>query len=96
MVPFPAGLVPAHCSTPLDDRKLVLVRLDPMTTPSNPETPAIYYRLRSGFHQPAFHPGELYQFLRKDMVEGYIFLLLGGRPRCVSEAAFERAEAPIT
>jgi len=52
----------------------------------------IYYRLRRGAHLPAFNAGELYSFLRRDNVEGYIFLELMGKPRCVPERDFERIE----
>jgi hypothetical protein len=53
----------------------------------------IYYRLRPGVHQPAFRLGEPYPFLRRDSVEGYMFLELSGRPGCVPEREFERVES---
>jgi hypothetical protein len=45
--------------------------------------------------QPAFRAGELYRFLRRDSVEGYIFLDLAGKPRCVLGRDFEEVE-PVT
>ena len=57
-----------------------------------PTLPATYYRLRPGVRHPAFRSGELYKFLQRDTVEGYIFVQLGDRPRCVLERDFEPIE----
>lgn len=44
-----------------------------------------FYQLRPerAQHQPAFQIGQRYRFLEPTYPPGYIFLELGGKPRCV-------------
>jgi hypothetical protein len=68
-----------------------------MTTP-HPEASAIFYRLRRehALSQPSFRPGELYRLIGPSHPEGYVFVELNGRPRCVWSASFERVEVPVS
>jgi hypothetical protein len=52
------------------------------------------YRLRPerAWHNPAFRLDELYQLLERTHPEGYVFLELHRKPRCVWVADFELAE----
>jgi hypothetical protein len=52
----------------------------------------IYYRLKRGIYHPAFRNGELYRYIEDTYPPGYIYIELGGRPRCVWADHFEKVE----
>ena len=54
----------------------------------------IFCRLRPdrARRQPAFRPGERYRLIEQTYPEGYVFLELNGRPRCVCLPDFEAVE----
>ena len=52
----------------------------------------IFYQLRPdrAQHHPGFLVGQRYRFLKPTHPTGYIFLELGGKPRCVWAADFSK------
>ena len=55
---------------------------------------AIFFRLRPGVRHPSFRAGELYRFIEPTHPEGYIYLELDGRRRCVWLQDFEQVDEP--
>jgi hypothetical protein len=58
----------------------------------------IFYRLRPDHarSQPSFRLGELYRLIGPSHPEGYVFVELNGKPRCIWAASFERVERQTT
>lgn len=53
---------------------------------------SVYHRLRPGIRRAGYDPEQLYPFLRKDSIAGFVFIERLGRPCCVQVRDFERID----